>query len=838
MKRIYLLFLFCGLANYSIAQQIPKAKASQWVSNVEVKPHNDKKTDGAYNYLLIDFQDNIPEEEQFVHYAIQVLNSEGIQEFSDISVSFDPAFQNLTFHQILITRNNKKINKLIDSEINVFQRESNLERSLYDGSLTAVVNLSDIRKGDIIEYAYTIKGFNPINKGNYSGTLYLQYTAPVNTIHHRIISNEDRPINYKLLDGANEPQITRNGKTVSYTWEVDGTDYFQYDVNVPYWLNIQKRISISTFKDWKAVVDLSLPLYTKNLQALSTPKELELKGLNKEAKILKLIRFVQDEVRYLGFESGIGAYQPNPPTKVLQQRYGDCKDKSLLLVNLLRTENVEAFPILVNTEIKDEIYNLLPSHNLFNHCIVQFNHEGESYFIDPTITGQGGDLENITFPKYSAGLIVKKNNTSLTSIRDNRIIPKLSIEETITSDSIGGSAIFLIKTTYSGSKADEMRDYFKSNSEESITNEFVNYYSSLYPSIQSFEPVRFNDNFRDGKNEVVIEEYYNINKFWGSNEDNGLFEAQTEPLVLESMLEYPNTPERTTSYYLGEPYEFKQKTTIALPESWNIRANNYKIDKDAFSYNKTIRNIGKTIEIIHDYKLKKNKIQPEYVAPFLKNHEKINNQISYQISHPGDNVKSTSSSINWLSIVIAMLTVGLGIFFSKKIYEEYNPIAQANSSYKENSLGGWLIIPLIGLILTPFMLIFQIAQNGYFDSGIWSVFHENGYENATALTISVGLELIYNLALLIFTILLLILFFKKRTSLPKLIIIFYALNVFVPIAELLLVLPLFPKEMATLGSDRETYSQIGRSIIGAAIWIPYFMISERVKDTFQNTYES
>jgi transglutaminase-like putative cysteine protease len=46
-----------------------------------------------------------------------------------------------------------------------------------------------------------------------------------------------------------------------------------------------------------------------------------------EAYTEEVIRFVQDEVRYLGFEEGLNAHMPHTPLDVYNQRFGDCKDK-------------------------------------------------------------------------------------------------------------------------------------------------------------------------------------------------------------------------------------------------------------------------------------------------------------------------------------------------------------------------------------------------------------------------------------------------------------------------------------------------------------------------------
>jgi len=48
-------------------------------------------------------------------------------------------------------------------------------------------------------------------------------------------------------------------------------------------------------------------------------------------KIRVLARFVQQDIRYVAIELGIGGWQPHPAADVFTFRYGDCKDKATLL---------------------------------------------------------------------------------------------------------------------------------------------------------------------------------------------------------------------------------------------------------------------------------------------------------------------------------------------------------------------------------------------------------------------------------------------------------------------------------------------------------------------------
>ena len=832
MRRPFVLFFLILSLFSSHAQNVAKGSIPKWVTQVEFGNGEIEKNQGGFSYLLLDFQDNIHSQEQYIHYAVKVLNADGIQQMSDISASFDPAFQTLVFHKVKIVRNGRTIEKLANSTINTFQRETNLERALYDGSLTAVINLTDVRDGDIIEYSYTIKGFNPVNKGNYSAVIYQEYTLPVHRIYSRLVSSSNNPIEYQLIDGATEPNILDSAHGKEYIWDTNGKNNTTYDTNTPYWYNVQKRISVSTFTSWKAVVELASELYTFSPKKLENPIKNAQKSDSKENLVIDLVRFVQDEVRYLGFESGIGAYKPNSPEKVLSRRYGDCKDKSLLLANLLQDQGLVSYPFLVNTQSGKNLPKLLPGHNVFDHCIVYFEFEGKEYFVDPTISNQGGNLENLSGSDYGNGLLLKKGQIGLKKMPP-LTKSKLKIAETIIVDSIGGEATFLVESKYFGSKADQMRSYFKTNSSESINQEFLNYYSSLYPTITATENVSVKDDLRDSENSLVIKESYKIDSFWTQSDTDNYIYCETYPLVLQSLLNYTQSAKRNMPYYLGAPFEFEQETNIHLPEKWTITREDSKMDKKAYAFEKETNLLGNSVSVAYRYALKEEVIEGTEVPSFLSDNDKIKDQLGYQLSYL--NSPDAGYNLSTASILIALFTSFLGIFMAIKLYKGYNPVSRENCEGKP--IGGWLILPAIGLTITPFSLLAQTIAGEYFDQNTWSSFRVAGYEHASLLEIYMGFELFYNIALTIFTILLIVLFYTRRTSLPNLIIIFYAMNLIVSLLSSILVSQVLPENIEGLEDD-SYFKDTFRSLVGAAIWIPYFLKSERVKSTFCKTYKT
>lgn len=86
-----------------------------------------------------------------------------------------------------------------------------------------------------------------------------------------------------------------------------------------------------------------------------------------------LAEFAQS-INYLSIALDLGSgggYRPRAPVEVFQSNYGDCKDKTNLLVALLGAKGVEAYPLIVNwdSEASDVDADWV-SPMQFNHCIV------------------------------------------------------------------------------------------------------------------------------------------------------------------------------------------------------------------------------------------------------------------------------------------------------------------------------------------------------------------------------------------------------------------------------------------------------------------------------------
>src|SRR5271165_246714 len=87
-------------------------------------------------------------------------------------------------------------------------------------------------------------------------------------------------------------------------------------------------------------------------------------------KMQTLARFVQNDIRYVAIELGIGGWQPHPAAEVFVHRYGDCKDKATLMASMLHEIGVDSYYVLINAE-RGAVTRETPAHvGGFNHAIL------------------------------------------------------------------------------------------------------------------------------------------------------------------------------------------------------------------------------------------------------------------------------------------------------------------------------------------------------------------------------------------------------------------------------------------------------------------------------------
>ena len=174
--------LFCGawaMAPVADAQnpdevRVVRGPTPGWVRDhpmdLAAPPPEDQVGGGVW-YLMVDTQRDLTKAVTYNRYAMKFLSEVGVQDESELSITFNPAYQALTLHKLVVHRDGKAIDRLAGQEIRVFAQETGADKHLYDGRYVATLLLEDIRVGDVLEYAYGRSGTNPIFGAKRHGSL-------------------------------------------------------------------------------------------------------------------------------------------------------------------------------------------------------------------------------------------------------------------------------------------------------------------------------------------------------------------------------------------------------------------------------------------------------------------------------------------------------------------------------------------------------------------------------------------------------------------------------------------------------------------------------------------
>jgi tetratricopeptide (TPR) repeat protein len=184
-------------------------------------------------------------------------------------------------------------------------------------------------------------------------------------------------------------------------------------------------------------------------------------------------------IRYTGVELGEGSIVPRSPAETLARRFGDCKDKSVLLAAALRALDIPAYvALLAAGEDERDVDPALPGFGAFDHAIV-YVPGTPAVWIDPTDPyarvgelpiGDQGRNALVAAPGVAA-----LTRTAASSASENRV---LKTREFFLADS--GPARVVETIEYSGAAERRQRAYFATIQADALHKEIDEYAQRVF----------------------------------------------------------------------------------------------------------------------------------------------------------------------------------------------------------------------------------------------------------------------------------------------------------------------------------------------------------------------
>lgn len=614
-------------------------------------------------HLLVDTQTRVERNgvRRYYRRAQRPTSSAGLSSASQVKIRLDLSYQHYAWHYIRLLRDGATLDALPSADIRRADSDGPEDEDMVHGKTEITAFVRDVRVGDIVEYAYSVEGDQPALAGHFAGGFELGQYTPVGLIQQRLLWPHARKLQLRAYGTELQPQRSEQDGYDVLTWRVENSPAVEYERDTPQSVDTLPWVQFSEFEDWAAVVRWALPLY-----AQTSPAGPEFKRLvasfraagTPEQAAERALRFVQDEIRYLGFEFGEGSLRPRSPDLVLERRFGDCKDKSLLLVHFLRALNIEAAPVLVDTEGREAVSRRLPAPHVFDHVIVRAHLAGRTIWIDPTLSGQRGPLLQQATPPYAMTLPIAAGVSRLEEMPQQLPSePRLHVHETFRIESGKAKSRLEVTTWFRGANAAEQRHIVATQTLEELQKSCLRFYAQRYKSVTVASPLTIDDD--EARDVLTMHESYDIDELWKGTVKIGAWS------VAQALQRSDGEPARKTPFALPHPVFVRHEIEATYPIELTDADDQVGVERPEFSAHHALHHHGRRVTLSYDYRSLRPSVEAAELAAYRSALERIDNQLSYEVdateaaaaAHPR---KGDDPTVLLLTLAGLILT-GLGV---------------------------------------------------------------------------------------------------------------------------------------------------------------------------------
>ncbi len=532
----------------------------------------------------------------FVRRAVLVNDNASLGEIGQLTIPFVPDYQKARLHKLRVLRGNDSLDKRETVNIRFLQRETRLESGIYSGVVIASLLINDVRVGDTLEYEYSVTGSNPVFQGKFADVASWRINIPV--VKRRVVLNHPatRAIQHRFL-GNDPPRIDpvkeALGANTRLTWTLDNLPAVRIEGYYPRGYAPMAHLQFSEYRNWNEVA-----LWAQALFSAEVRIDDELAGVITRIKSLPdtdeqasaALQFVQNEIRYFSVSLGESSHRPSAPQVVMKQRFGDCKDKSWLLIAMLRELGIAAQPVLVPLDGSTHARDVLPTPGLFDHVIVRIDINGKSYFVDPTRIGQSGALAQMGQVHENAEVLIAAQNTSgLTTLRSDNVaeLNNSEVAERIAISAFGKPGTLAIRNTEHGVSAEILRMVAKTRPEDlarALTDEVL----KRYPGAKPTGTPEYEDN--PNLNQFTVTTRYEAANL--ATEDRDAWVLRFLPSNLVRIVGVPPSVQRSTPLGIAAfPYQGRYTLDVQFPPevSAMVDPRSNRVRNKAFEFNMSER---------------------------------------------------------------------------------------------------------------------------------------------------------------------------------------------------------------------------------------------------------
>jgi tetratricopeptide (TPR) repeat protein len=506
----------------------------------------------------------------------KIYDNKALDDYSHIPIAYNSFYDDVALVSARVIRKDNSVIEINKDAVQVKTSPDIEGDTKYSDTKFLTFALSGLEPGASFEYILQINHKKPVIDGEwfeqyYTGGMlqkisppYIPRIDPVQKVILRLAFPKNLIIDYNITAINNEPEIQTKKDQRIYIWEIKDIPGITVESSMPVISSLNPVLSVTTLKSWAFVNKWARErLFTGFVitQRIKDKAEEITSGItSREEKIKAIANYVRKNVRYVYADIGRGGYTPHPLEEILDSRYGDCKDQSILFISLLNSIGIDAFPVLVNPFPQDEL-TAVPAPN-FSHLITVIPGERDSLWLD--MTSQVTPFPGLAFSdQHRKALVIdgisdrliltpESPSFSTNAFFTNTVSFKKGVAISDLSIKASGAISEALKSLFISAGNDDMNEFFSRLVKNYIANARLD--SVTLPGLQE-QDASFSSHI-----------YFHLDSAWEKGGATFAFESLSSlPLAFLAGLDSRSMPEkRENDIVFSFPYEI-QSSEIYLP---------------------------------------------------------------------------------------------------------------------------------------------------------------------------------------------------------------------------------------------------------------------------------
>jgi hypothetical protein len=274
----------------------------------------------------------------------------------------------------------------------------------------------------------------------------------------------------------------------------------------------------------------------------------------------------------------------------------------------------------------------LPSAALFDHVIVRARIDGKSYWLDPTLSEQHGDLRSLDVHDYGAALPVLAGVDALVPVLPpGKTNNSISVSERFEPSAAGDTVDLQVSTVYTGQRAEYMRWRVNSEGVDELSRSFSDYYRKRYSELTVSAPLKVDD--PSDSDRLTLTEHYTLKDAWTSKLGQvRQIELYADGLATDTAL--PTSIDRSGPLALARPSTLKHDITLVLPDGWSLvtAPDTLKVQAGEVAYERQATREPHSFELKHRLDILSDHVPAAHVAGFLRDLRQVGDEIGSRVS--------------------------------------------------------------------------------------------------------------------------------------------------------------------------------------------------------------